>query len=123
MKTFWWLLLIGYTAGLVKQPGVYAGPYTINVKISDLQGEFGVYNLSVTVCNCSVTPTCRTQRKTATKAASGAIGIVFASLLLLLCKKQAHCLFFFFFSDTVHCGIVTILVTHKLFLPHWQSYC
>uniref|UniRef100_A0A3Q1K209 Cadherin domain-containing protein n=1 Tax=Anabas testudineus TaxID=64144 RepID=A0A3Q1K209_ANATE len=78
------------------QPGVYAGPYTINVKISDLQGEFGVYNLSVTVCNCSVTPTCRTQRKTATKAASGAIGIVFASLLLLLCKKQAHCLFFFF---------------------------
>uniref|UniRef100_A0AAQ6IKJ9 Cadherin domain-containing protein n=1 Tax=Anabas testudineus TaxID=64144 RepID=A0AAQ6IKJ9_ANATE len=86
----------GYTAGLVKQPGVYAGPYTINVKISDLQGEFGVYNLSVTVCNCSVTPTCRTQRKTATKAASGAIGIVFASLLLLLCKKQAHCLFFFF---------------------------
>uniref|UniRef100_A0AAQ6I8L3 Cadherin domain-containing protein n=1 Tax=Anabas testudineus TaxID=64144 RepID=A0AAQ6I8L3_ANATE len=74
----------GYTAGLVKQPGVYAGPYTINVKISDLQGEFGVYNLSVTVCNCSVTPTCRTQRKTATKAASGAIGIVFASLLLLL---------------------------------------
>lgn len=38
------------------------------------------------MCDCSVTPGCRSRRETATTA-SGAIGIVFASLLLLLCKK------------------------------------
>ncbi|KAK2862497.1 hypothetical protein Q5P01_002030 [Channa striata] len=65
----------GNTVGLVKQPGVYAGSHTIDLKISDLQGQSGVYNLSVMV----------TQRNTATKAASGALGIVFASLFLLLC--------------------------------------
>ncbi|KAG7495313.1 cadherin 26 [Solea senegalensis] len=74
----------GYTAGLVKEPSVYAGPHTVGVKISDTQGEFGVYNLSVTVCDCSVTGNCRTRRHSATRAASGAIGIVFASLVLLL---------------------------------------
>ncbi|XP_010753854.3 cadherin-like protein 26 [Larimichthys crocea] len=74
----------GYTTGLVKEPGVYAGPYTIVLKISDLQGKFGVYNINVTVCDCSVTPNCRIRRNTATKAATGAIGIVFASLFLLL---------------------------------------
>ncbi|XP_047438530.1 cadherin-like protein 26 [Mugil cephalus] len=74
----------GYTAGLVKQPNVYAGPYTITLKISDMQGEFGVYNLSVTVCSCSVLPNCLSRRHTAEKADSAAIGIVFASLFLLL---------------------------------------
>ncbi|XP_023283791.1 cadherin-like protein 26 [Seriola lalandi dorsalis] len=74
----------GYTAGLVKEPGVYAGPHTINVKISDLQGEYGVYNLSVTVCDCSAMANCRTHREAATRAASGAVGVVFASLFLLL---------------------------------------
>ncbi|XP_070759291.1 cadherin-like protein 26 [Enoplosus armatus] len=88
----------GYTAGLVKEPGVFAGQHAINVKIYDMQGEFGVYNLSVTACECSVTANCRSRRVTATKAASGAIGIVFASLFLLLflllmavvisCKKE-----------------------------------
>ncbi|XP_041807656.1 cadherin-like protein 26 [Chelmon rostratus] len=87
----------GYTAGLVKEPGVYAGPHTIDLKISDMQGQFGIYKISVSVCDCSVTPGCRSRRETATTA-SGAIGIVFASLLLLLfllllavvisCKKE-----------------------------------
>lgn len=71
----------------MKQPRVYAGPYTITLKISDMQGEFGIYNLSVTVCNCSVSPNCQSHIHTATKAAPSAIGIVFASLLLLLCKE------------------------------------
>nr|XP_046241227.1 cadherin-like protein 26 [Scatophagus argus] len=86
----------GYTAGLVKEPGVYAGHHTIDVKISDMQGEFGVYNISVTVCDCSVTPNC--QRRVAATKAAGAVGVVFASLFLLLfllflaiaisCKKE-----------------------------------
>lgn len=74
----------GYTAGLVKEPSVYAGPHTIDLKISDMQGEFGVYKISVTVCDCSVTPNCRSHRDTTTKVASGALGIMLASLLLLL---------------------------------------
>ncbi|KAL7407698.1 hypothetical protein ABVT39_012237 [Epinephelus coioides] len=88
----------GYTAGLVKEPDVYAGPHTIDLKISDMQGEFGIYSLNVTVCDCSVTPDCRSLRGTATTAASGAIGVAFASLFLLLflllmaiiltCKKE-----------------------------------
>ncbi|XP_054473281.1 cadherin-like protein 26 [Anoplopoma fimbria] len=74
----------GYIAGLVKEPSVFAGPHTIDLKISDMQGKFGVYNLSVTVCDCSVNSTCRGRGGTATKAVYGAIGIVFVSLLLLL---------------------------------------
>ncbi|XP_035517596.1 cadherin-like protein 26 [Morone saxatilis] len=88
----------GYTAGLVKEPGVYSGPHTVKLRISDIQGEFGIYNISVTVCDCSVTANCQSHRDTATKAAFGAIGIAFASLFLLLflmlmavvitCKKE-----------------------------------
>ncbi|XP_040890662.1 cadherin-like protein 26 [Toxotes jaculatrix] len=88
----------GYAAGLVKEPGVYAGPYTIDLKISGMQGEFGVYNISVTVCDCSVIANCRTRRGTATRAGSGAVGVAFVSLFLLLfmllltvfmsCKKE-----------------------------------
>ncbi|XP_029287289.1 LOW QUALITY PROTEIN: cadherin-like protein 26, partial [Cottoperca gobio] len=88
----------GYTAGLVRGPGVYAGPHTINLKISDLQGMFGVYDFSVTVCDCSVVPNCRRHRGSVTKAAPGAIVIALVSLFLLLfvlliavvitCKKE-----------------------------------
>ncbi|XP_070708486.1 cadherin-like protein 26 [Pempheris klunzingeri] len=88
----------GFTAGLVKEPGVYSGPHTVYLKISDMQGKSGAYNLSVNVCECSETGDCRGRRETTTKASSGAIGIMFASLFLLLflllmlvtisCKKQ-----------------------------------
>ena len=81
--------LLGYTAGLVKEPGVYAGKHTVDLEIADMQGEFGVYNLSVIVCDCSVTPNCQ-NRDAEITAAPSAIGIVSASLLLLLCKKLNH---------------------------------
>ncbi|XP_035805438.2 cadherin-like protein 26 isoform X2 [Amphiprion ocellaris] len=74
----------GFTAGLVKESDVYAGPHTVDLKISDMQGQFGVYNLSVTVCDCTVIPNCQSRRDTAMKAASGALGVVFASLFLLI---------------------------------------
>ncbi|CAJ1051380.1 cadherin-like protein 26 [Xyrichtys novacula] len=88
----------GYTAGLVKGPGVYAGQHTVNLKVSDIQGKFDVYSLSVTVCDCSVTTNCSSRRDTATNTTFSAVGIIFASLLLLLflllmavevsCKKK-----------------------------------
>lgn len=82
-----WLFPTGYTAGLVKDPSVYSGLHKINLKISDIQGEFGVYIISVSVCDCSVTANCWSRRGTAMKAASGAIGVVLATLVLLLCKR------------------------------------
>ncbi|KAM7006223.1 cadherin-like protein 26 [Tautogolabrus adspersus] len=88
----------GYTAGLVKEPGVYAGRHTVDLKVSDLQGEFSVHSLSVTLCNCFVTPKCRSRRDASTNIALGALGIMFASLFLFLflllmavvisCKKK-----------------------------------
>ncbi|XP_053171459.1 cadherin-like protein 26 [Scomber japonicus] len=88
----------GYTAGLVKEPGVYAGKHTVDLEISDKQGLLGVYNLSVIVCDCSMTSDCQTHRNAKITVAPGTIAIVFASILLLLllllmavlitCKKE-----------------------------------
>ncbi|XP_074524792.1 cadherin-like protein 26 [Halichoeres trimaculatus] len=74
----------GYTAGLVKGPGVYVGPHTVDLKVSDMQGKYGVYSLSVTVCDCSMIPNCLSRRDVTTSATFGAIGIMFSSLLLFL---------------------------------------
>ncbi|XP_072239325.1 cadherin-like protein 26 [Leuresthes tenuis] len=74
----------GFTAGLVKEPGVYIGLHTIDLKISDMQGMYGIYNLSVAVCDCSATSNCHSGRETTTKVAHGAVGIVLASLSLFL---------------------------------------
>ncbi|KAM7402683.1 hypothetical protein PAMP_017899 [Pampus punctatissimus] len=74
----------GYTAGLVKDPRVYAGIHKVGVMISDMQGAFAIYNLTVTVCDCSVAPDCRNRTSATITAAPSVIGIVFASLLLLL---------------------------------------
>ena len=71
----------------MKETSVYAGSHTVEMKISDLQGQFAMYNLSVTVCDCSVTPSCQTGRVTVTQMGYGAIGIVFTSLIVLLCKR------------------------------------
>ncbi|XP_041837178.1 cadherin-like protein 26 [Melanotaenia boesemani] len=74
----------GFTAGLVKEPGVYASSYTIALKISDLQGVYGVYNLSVTVCDCSARPNCHIRQHATTKASYGTLSVVLASLVLFL---------------------------------------
>lgn len=84
------LFVTGYSAGLVKEPGVYADSHTIRLKICDMQGNFGVYNVTVTVCDCSVIPDCRNNRQTATKAAFGAIVIAIAALVILLGTKLNH---------------------------------
>ncbi|KAK9529448.1 hypothetical protein VZT92_013539 [Zoarces viviparus] len=106
----------GYIAGLVKKPNVMAGPHTIYLKISDMQGKFGACNLSVTVCDCSVRSDCRSRGGTATKAAFGAIGVVFASLFLLLvlllmavfitCRKEFTTL------ETSDSSVQTLLVSN-----------
>ncbi|CAI5688724.1 unnamed protein product [Oreochromis niloticus] len=74
----------GDTAGLVKEPGVYPGQHTIHLKISDMQGAFKVYNLSVTVCGCTVTPNCQIHQNSEIKVGPYALCIIISSLLLLL---------------------------------------
>ncbi|KAM4588696.1 cadherin-like protein 26 [Odontesthes bonariensis] len=81
----------GFTAGLVKEPGVFVGLHTIDLKISDTQGMYGVYNLSVVVCDCSATPNCRSRTDTTSKVAHGAVGMVLASLILLLLAVVISC--------------------------------
>ncbi|KAK7907442.1 hypothetical protein WMY93_016054 [Mugilogobius chulae] len=88
----------GYTAGLVKESGVFVGPHKVSVRILDMQGHFGIYSLSVIVCDCSLAPNCRIRRENAIAGSSGAVGLVIFALLLLLvglllalfvsCKKE-----------------------------------
>lgn len=77
----------GYTVNLVKEPAVYAGPHTLELKIFDQQGQFAIHNLYVTVCDCSVTPNCQQSRASVKQMSSGAIGIIFLSFFVLLCKR------------------------------------
>ncbi|XP_038151113.1 cadherin-like protein 26 isoform X1 [Cyprinodon tularosa] len=71
----------GFTAGLVRDSRVYAGVYSLKVKVSDMQGQYGIYRLTTTVCSCSVARNCR-NRSAPTFNAGGAVGIALLSLLL-----------------------------------------
>lgn len=77
----------GFSAGLVKEPDVYAGRHTVRLMISDLQGQSAVYDIDVIVCDCSVSGSCQSRRASGTWASFGAIGIVLAALLLLIGEK------------------------------------
>ncbi|XP_029102787.1 cadherin-like protein 26 [Scleropages formosus] len=74
----------GTTATLVKESTVYSGTHMLQLKISDAQGHFSVQNLSVTVCDCSVTPNCWLRRSTGSRVDSSAMGVIFAALFILL---------------------------------------
>ncbi|KAF3860677.1 hypothetical protein F7725_000932 [Dissostichus mawsoni] len=75
----------GYTTKLVKERTVHSGEYDLVLKVSGLQGEEAVYNLSVIVCNCvDITkPNCRIRKAKGSGVGGGALGIIFLSMLLL----------------------------------------
>ncbi|KAL3064540.1 hypothetical protein OYC64_000738 [Pagothenia borchgrevinki] len=75
----------GYTTKLVKESTVHPGEYDLVLKVSGLQGEEAVYNLSVIVCNCvDITkPNCRIRKAKGSGVGGGALGIIFLSMLLL----------------------------------------
>nr|XP_055039585.1 cadherin-like protein 26 isoform X1 [Misgurnus anguillicaudatus] len=85
----------GNTVHLVKHKNVYPGMYTLTVKISDKQGISFLQNLTVSACDCSVSPSCLVQRNTQKKVGTGVIGTaIFASLLvfaLLLLSITCSC--------------------------------
>ncbi|XP_048877561.1 cadherin-like protein 26 isoform X2 [Brienomyrus brachyistius] len=74
----------GRTVNLIKEEAVYAGSHNLLLKISDAQGEFLQQNLTMTVCDCSTVPNCHARRVISVTPGGGTVGIVIASLFLLL---------------------------------------
>lgn len=101
----------GFSAGLVKEPDVYAGRHKVKLKIYDSKGVSAVYHISVMVCDCSVSGSCLSRRASGTRASFSAVGIVIAALLLPLGKKL---------SWSSHCGI-QLLSNLKHFLKFYSS--
>ncbi|KAL2090728.1 hypothetical protein ACEWY4_012991 [Coilia grayii] len=74
----------GMSATLKKESVVFAGHHTLMLKILDKQGQFSMHNLSVTVCDCSMSTNCLMRQTGSTTAAVGTVAIVFLALFLLL---------------------------------------
>ncbi|KAL2103635.1 hypothetical protein ACEWY4_000503 [Coilia grayii] len=81
----------GTTVNLVKDKAVYAGHHKLTLRISDSQGQHSLQNISITVCDCTESPSCLKQKMSSSLAASG-IGIIFLALLLLLALFLLACL-------------------------------
>ncbi|KAK2825589.1 hypothetical protein Q7C36_019516 [Tachysurus vachellii] len=88
----------GTTVNLIREKNVLSGRYMLQIKILDNQGFGLVQNVSVTVCDCSITPNCHVQRSVSAQPSLSAIGIIIFAFLLLLvfllmalllsCKQQ-----------------------------------
>ncbi|MBN3311374.1 CAD26 protein, partial [Atractosteus spatula] len=76
----------GYSVDLIKESDVFSGVYEVSLKIFDRQEHYSVQNLTVTVCDCvsSGPANCRFRKSPATQMGGSGIGIIFASLFLLL---------------------------------------
>lgn len=67
----------------MKVATVHAGVHIETLKIADLQGNFGLHDIKVFVCDCLMKSNCQSRRALVT--ASGAI-IVALATMLLFCK-------------------------------------
>ncbi|XP_058265022.1 cadherin-like protein 26 isoform X2 [Hemibagrus wyckioides] len=74
----------GTTVNLVREKNLHSGHYRLQLKISDNQGFGLVQNLSVTVCDCTITPNCQGHRLVYARPSLSAIGIMIFAFLLLL---------------------------------------
>ncbi|XP_007563454.1 cadherin-3 [Poecilia formosa] len=73
----------GFTAGLVRHSSVAVGLYTLRVKVSDLQGTYGIYKLNVNVCSC-LEHHCRNLNLTISSSGAVAVALLLAITLFLL---------------------------------------
>lgn len=105
----------GFSAGLVKEPDVYAGRHKVMLMISDLQGQSAVYNISVIVCDCSLSGNCQSRSVRRTWASSSSIGIILVALLLLPGKKLNR------ISHSAHSCLS--VANHNLFTTHHKKHC
>ncbi|XP_062400440.1 cadherin-like protein 26 [Sardina pilchardus] len=74
----------GMSVSLKKEGVVFVGQHTLMLKISDKQGQFSIQNISVTVCDCSLSTNCLLRRTSVHTTAGGAAGIILLALFLLL---------------------------------------
>uniref|UniRef100_A0A9J8AQ29 Cadherin 26, tandem duplicate 2 n=1 Tax=Cyprinus carpio carpio TaxID=630221 RepID=A0A9J8AQ29_CYPCA len=72
----------GTTVGLVKENKVFSGHHLLQIKISDQQGLYSIQNLTVTVCDCSITPNCHV--KMVSKARMGPVAVWMLVLAVLV---------------------------------------
>ncbi|XP_016418702.1 B-cadherin-like [Sinocyclocheilus rhinocerous] len=73
----------GTTVSLVKENNVFSGYHLLQIKISDQQGFYSMQNLSVTVCDCSITPNCHVRMVSQARMGPVAAWIVALAVLIL----------------------------------------
>ncbi|XP_016331303.1 cadherin-like protein 26 [Sinocyclocheilus anshuiensis] len=73
----------GTTVSLVKENNVFSGYHLLQIKISDQQGFYSMQNLSVTVCDCSITPDCHVRMVSQARMGPVAAWIVALAVLIL----------------------------------------
>ncbi|XP_026100389.1 cadherin-like protein 26 [Carassius auratus] len=75
----------GTTVGLVKEDKVSSGHHVLQIKISDQQGLYSIQNLTVKVCDCSLTPKCHGKMVSNARMGSVAIWMLVLSVLTAMC--------------------------------------
>ncbi|XP_043080824.1 cadherin-like protein 26 isoform X2 [Puntigrus tetrazona] len=80
-----WMIepVYGTTVSLVKEKHVYSGHHLLQIKISDQQGLYSIQNLTVTVCDCSVTPNCHVRMVSQARMGPVAAWMVILAILIL----------------------------------------
>ncbi|XP_058619518.1 cadherin-like protein 26 isoform X3 [Onychostoma macrolepis] len=73
----------GTTVSLVKEKRVYSGHHLLQIKISDQQGFYSIQNLTVTVCDCSITPNCHVRMVSQARMGPVAACLVVLAILIL----------------------------------------
>ncbi|XP_016098104.1 cadherin-like protein 26 isoform X2 [Sinocyclocheilus grahami] len=73
----------GTTVSLVKEKRVYSGHHLLQIKISDQQGFHSIQNLTVTVCDCSITPNCHVRMLSQAQMGSVAAWMIVLAILIL----------------------------------------
>ncbi|TRZ00221.1 hypothetical protein DNTS_031788, partial [Danionella cerebrum] len=74
----------GVTVTLVKEKMVHSGHHLLRIKISDQQGVFHIQNLSVSVCDCTLSATCHLRMVLTTQMGPTASLIMTLAVLLLI---------------------------------------
>ncbi|XP_067302917.1 cadherin-like protein 26 isoform X2 [Pseudorasbora parva] len=74
----------GTTVNLVKDQSVYSGHHLLQIKISDQQGHYAIHNLTVTVCDCSVTPNCHVRMARMAQMGPVAAWLVVLTVLIFI---------------------------------------
>ncbi len=68
---------------LVKEKPVYSGHHLLQIKISDQQGFYSIQNLTVMVCDCSITPNCHVRMVSQARMGPVATWMVVLAILIL----------------------------------------